>query len=182
MLAHTLFAFAAAALLCVSASADDFKLTSDNTKITFTGFKKDGKHVGGFKTVSGKASVPPKNYTKLELELDIDCDSLYSDDDKLTAHLKAPDFFGVKDNPKASFKVTKVENAKDAKDGVIITGELTLLGKTKPITAAGTMKMDPGSLTIDSTFKIDRNDWGMTYGKGKIDDLVEVTIAIAVKK
>ena len=179
MLARTLLASVAVALLAISASADDFKLTSDNTKITFTGFKKDGKHVGGFKTVSGKASVPPKNYTKLELEIDIDCDSLYSDDDKLTAHLKAPDFFGVKDNPKASFKVTKVENAKD---GIIMTGELTLLGKTKPITAAGKMKMDPGSLAIDSTFKIDRNDWGMTYGKGKIDDLVEVTIAIAAKK
>ncbi len=179
MLARTLLAFAAAALIALPASADDFKLASDNTKITFTGFKKDGKHAGGFKTVAGKASVPPKNYTKLELEFDIDCDSLYSDDDKLTTHLKGPDFFGVKDNPKASFKVTKVENAKE---GVVITGELTLLGKTKPIAAPASMKMDPGSLEITAEFKIDRNDWGMTYGKGKIDDLVEVKIAIAAKK
>ena len=179
MLARTLLALPVALLLSVPAFADDFKLTSDNTKITFTGFKKDGKHAGGFKTVIGKASMPPKDYTKLALELDIACESLYTDDDKLTAHLKAPDFFGVKDNPTASFKVTKVENAKA---GVIITGELTLLGKTKPIVAPASMKMDPGSLEITAEFKIDRNDWGMTYGKGKIDDLVEVKIAIAAKK
>ena len=36
--------------------------------------------------------------------------------------------------------------------------------------------------SLNSEFKIDRNDWGMTYGKGKIDDLVEVKIAIAAKK
>ena len=179
MFTRSLLALATAVLLSAPAFADDFKLTSENTKITFTGFKKDGKHTGGFKTVSGTASVPPKNFTKLELALDIDCDSLFSDDDKLTTHLKGADFFGVKDNPKASFKITKVENAKE---GITITGELTLLGKTKPITAAASMKMDPGLLTIDSAFKIDRNDWGMTYGKGKIDDLVEVKIAIAAKK
>jgi polyisoprenoid-binding protein YceI len=179
MFARTLLASAAAVLLALPASADDFKLTSDNTKITFTGFKKDGKHSGGFKTVAGKASVPPKDYSKLALELDIDCGSLYTDDDGLTTHLKTPDFFSVKLNPKATFKVTKVENAKE---GVIITGDLTLLGKTKPVVAPSTMKMDAGSLAIDSTFKIDRNDWGMSFGKGKIDDLVEVKIAIAAKK
>ena len=179
MLARTLLTLASAALLCVSASAEDFKLTGDNTKITFTGTKKDGKHTGGFKTVTGKAIVIPKDFTKMALELEIECDSLYTDDDKLTGHLKSPDFFGVKDNPKASFKVTKVENTKE---GVAITGDLTLLGKTKSITAPGVMKLDGETLTLNSEFKIDRNDWGMTYGKGKIDDLVEVKIAIAAKK
>ena len=179
MFTRSLLALATAVLLSAPAFADDYKLTGDNTKITFTGFKKDGKHTGGFKTVTGKASVTPKDFTKLALELDIDCDSLFSDDDKLTTHLKGADFFGVKDNPKASFKITKVENTKE---GVAITGELTLLGKTKPITAAGVAKFDGEAFSLNSEFKIDRNDWGMTYGKGKIDDLVEVKIAIAAKK
>ena len=45
----------------------------------------------------------------LKIEAEIDTDSLYSDNVKLTGHLKSPDFFGVKDNPKATFKTTKVE-------------------------------------------------------------------------
>ena len=48
----------AAALLAVSPAfaADKFKLDGENTTIEFTGTKKDGKHTGGFKKVSGEVT------------------------------------------------------------------------------------------------------------------------------
>lgn len=179
MMTRTL-AVAVAMLFALPAVADDkFTLSGENTKISFVGTKKDGKHTGGFKTVTGTATCPAKDFTKLTLELDIDCESLFSDDEKLTGHLKSPDFFGTKDNPKATFKITKTENTDK---GCSLTGDFTMLGKTKAITVPATIKMDGDTLTITSDFKINRQDWGMSYGKGKIDDDVELKVAVAAKK
>ena len=49
-----LLAFALPAL----AADAKFPLTGENTKIEFVGTKADGKHEGGFKTVTGNATSP----------------------------------------------------------------------------------------------------------------------------
>jgi polyisoprenoid-binding protein YceI len=77
-------------------------LTGKNTTIKFVGAKPNGKHEGGFKTVTGTATIAGTDATTLKISLDIDVDSLYSDDAKLTTHLKAPDFFGANPIPKRS--------------------------------------------------------------------------------
>ena len=166
----------AAAVLTVPAAADTVKLTGDNTKITWTGTKgAAGKHDGGFKTVTGSADVSGDAVTKVEVEIDMD--SLYSDDAKLTAHLKAPDFFGVKNNPKSKFVSTKIEKSDK---GHTITGNLTMNGKTKEISFPATISA-AGGVKIDSSFSIDKRDWGMTYGGGKIDDQVAIKVAVDSK-
>jgi polyisoprenoid-binding protein YceI len=172
------FAFAAVILAPVFASAADFPLTEKNTTVKFLGTKTGGKHEGGFKTVSGTASVTDKDPTTLKITLDIDTDSLYSDADKLTAHLKSPDFFGVKANPKAKFVSTKVEKSGD---GYKITGDLTLLGKTKEISFPAMLSVNADGLTLSSSFTIDRTKWGMTYGAGKIDNDVKLTVSVKTK-
>ena len=173
-----LFLAAAAALaLSVPATADDVKLTGENTKITWVGTKgAAGKHEGGFKTVTGTATVSGDALTRVEVEIDMD--SLFSDDPKLTAHLKAPDFFGVKNNPKSRFVSTKVEKSDK---GYTITGDLTMNGKTKPVTFPATVSHAGGTLKIDAAFSIDKRDWGMTYGGGKIDDQVAIKVAVEAK-
>src|SRR5207248_2317220 len=99
--------------------------------------------------------------------LDIDMNSLYTDTDKLTTHLKSPDFFGVKSNPKSKFVSTKVEKAGgDYK----VTGDFTMLGKTKSITFPAKLAMTADGLSVSSAFTIDRTQWGMTYGQGKVDN------------
>lgn len=176
---RTLIALAVAALAAAPSSAAETKyaLTGENTKVEFTGTKPGGKHDGGFKNLAGTATTADGALSKIEVE--IDCDSMYSDDPKLTAHLKSPDFFGVKDNPKATFKTTKVEKTDK---GYTVTGDLTLLGKTKPVSFPAAVTEKDGTLSVASTFVIDRNDWGMSFGKGKIDDKVTIRIAVAAKK
>lgn len=177
----SLVALALLAALAFTASAADTKyaLTGDNTKVTFVGKKPDGKHTGGFSKVSGTATVADGDLTKLAVAVDIVTDSLYSDDEKLTGHLKNADFFDVKNQPKATFKSTKV--AKTEK-GYTVTGELTLLGKTKPVSFPATITEKDGKLEVSAAFTIDRTDWGMNYGKGKIDDKVELGIKVEAKK
>src|SRR5262245_42197309 len=93
----------AALLAGAAVAADAFKLTGDNTEIKFTGTKKAGKHDGGFKKLTGTATVEGD---KIAIDVEIETESLYSDNDGLTRHLKSGDFFGVKDNPKSTFKTT----------------------------------------------------------------------------
>jgi polyisoprenoid-binding protein YceI len=178
---RALFATALAALLAVPVFAADTKyaLTGDNTTITFVGAKKNGKHEGGFKKVAGTATVTDGNPGTLKIEAEIDCTSLYSDNEKLTSHLKSPDFFGVKDHPKASFKSTKVEKSDK---GYTITGDLTLLGKTKPVTMPATVAVAGDTLTLTSEFKINRTEWGMNYGKGMIEDDVNLKVTVKAKQ
>ena len=178
---RTLIALVVAVLFSASATAADAKYTlnGDNTKLTFVGKKPDGKHEGGFAKLSGTATVPDGDITKLTVEIDIDTDSLFSDDPKLTGHLKTADFFDVKNHKTATFKSTKVEKTDKL---YAVTGELTMLGKTKTITFPASITMNDGGLSVGTSFPIDRTEWGMTYGKGKIEDKVTISIAVTAKK
>lgn len=156
--------------------AKDFnlKLDGENTKIEWTGSKPDGKHSGGFKKLNGQAT---KVGNELKLEVEIDCASLHSDNEMLTQHLKSPDFFAVKDHPKAKFKSTKIEKTAE---GYKVIGDLTLLGKTRQISFPAKIE-DGGELKIDAKFMVNRMEFGMTYGKGKVNDEVELRVHVAAK-
>lgn len=177
---RTLFALCTVALCALTASAADVKyaLTGDNTKLTFVGKKPDGKHEGAFPKLSGSATVPDGDLTKLSVTIDIDTEALTSDNAGLTKHLQNADFFDVKNHPKASFKSTKIEKTEK---GYTVTGDLTLLGKTKSVTFPATIAAGD-SLTVTASFAIDRTQWGMSYGKGKIDNDVTIGIAVTAKK
>ena len=114
----------------------------------------------------------------LRIDVTIDTDSLYSDNPGLTAHLKNKDFFDVKTNKTATFKSTKIEKGKD---GYQVTGDLTLNGKTKSITFPAKIEAKDG-LTLTAKFNIDRTDFGMTYGAGKIDNAVALRVDVKAKK
>ena len=174
---RTFAALAVATLAAGNASADNYKLTGENTTVAFVGTKTDGKHTGGFKKLEGTAEVA--DGVLKGLEATIDCASLFSDDEKLTGHLKSPDFFNVKEHATAVVKVTKVEKTAA---GYTLSGELTMCGKTGPFEMPATVEAKDGVLTINSDFKIDRTKWGMTYGKGKVNDEVALKVAVSAKK
>ena len=174
-----LLSTAVALLLASPAIAADatFPLDAANTKITWVGSKPDGKHTGGFEKLKGTATVGD-DVTKLKLDVTIATESITSDNEKLTAHLKAPDFFDVKRFPKATFKSTKVEKTAE---GYTVTGDLTLLGKTKSVSFPAKVSVSEGALNLDGSFDIDRSAFGMNYGKGKIDDKVALKVAVKAK-
>lgn len=155
-----------------------FILTGENTKVEFTGTKPEGKHDGGFKKLDGTATLTGSDPATAKIEVTIDTNSLWSDDPKLTGHLKAPDFFDVKTNPTAKFSSSKVEKEGDKYK---VTGDLTLNGKKKEISFPAKIAVESGALKLDSEFKINRTDFGMTYGKGKIHDDVTIKVKVDAK-
>ncbi len=178
-----MLALLAAMILAFPLLAADtkFALDGDNTKVEFIGTKSkpDGRHVGGFKKLTGTATVSENDLATLKLEVEIDMASTYTDTPMLTNHLKSPDFFNVKTNPKSKFVSTKVEKTND---GYNVTGDLTLNGKTRSITFPAKMVLADNTLTLTSEFKIKRQDFGITYGQGKVDSDVTLKVAVKAKK
>jgi polyisoprenoid-binding protein YceI len=162
-----------------SLTAAEYKLDGKNTTIQWKGTKPDGSHTGDFKTLTG--SVSGDDAKSIKIDLTIETASLTSDNDKLTAHLKSNDFFACKDYPKATFTSTKV--AKGEKEGeYTITGDLTICGKKKEITFPATITMTDSGMKIVASFAIDRTDYGMTYGAGKIDNKVSLNVKVEASK
>ena len=144
-----LAAAAVAALLTPAlALAADFPLSEKNTTIGFVGTKPGGKHDGGFKSVTGAASVTGTDATN------------------------------PKSNPKSKFVTSKVEKKGD---DYKITGTLTMLGKDKEVSFPAKIAVTGDSLTVTSSFNIDRTQWGMTYGQGKVNNEVKLTVSVKAK-
>ncbi len=177
------FTFAAFALVLsapmVATAADKLVLIEDKSKISFVGKKPEGEHKGGFKKFKVDAMADHEDMTKSTLKIVIDTESLWSDDEKLTGHLKNADFFDVKKYPTATFDSSKIEKVSDTE--VKFHGKLTMLGKTEELIVPAKVAIGDDKLQVIATFKIDRTKWGMNYGKGKINDDVEMTAELAFK-
>ncbi len=151
------------------------KVDKEKSKIGFVGKKPDGKHAGGFKDFTAEAKVDMQTPDKSTLTIEIKTDSLWSDNDMLTTHLKNPDFFDVKKYPTIKFESTKVEVSENS---ATITGKLTMLDKTVEVKIPTKSEVDEKMLKLTGDFKIDRTKWGMVYGKGKVDDEVELKVEL----
>lgn len=163
----------------VSPAAEKLTLNEEKSKITFVGKKPEGEHKGGFKKFKVDAMADHEDATKSSLKIEFQIESLWADDPKLEAHLKAPDFFDAKKYPTATFESTKIE--KDGDAAAKITGKFTMLGKTQEITVPVTVDANDEKIEINAKFKIDRTKWGMNYGKGKINDEVEIMADLVFK-
>ena len=175
MFRRVFFSLSLIAAFAVPSFGQTLKADKSKSKIDFVGKKSDGKHAGGFKDFTSEAKVDLESPEKSLLTIEIKTDSLWSDDEKLTGHLKNPDFFDVKKYPTIKFESTKIEISDDK---ATIFGKLTMLDKTVEVKIPTTNELNEKSLTMKADFKIDRTKWGMNYGKGKIDDEVELKVLL----
>jgi polyisoprenoid-binding protein YceI len=112
-------------------------------------------------------------------------DSIDTGNKQRDEHLRSPDYFNAKQYPTLTFKSTKVAKAKD---GLSVTGDLTLHGVTKPVTftlAGGkTAEVRGARKTGYSTeFTIKRSDFGIDKSLDSLGDEVEIDVSFqGVKK
>ncbi len=136
---------------------------------------------GEFRAFDGELLIDNADITKSSVNVSIDAASLDMDHDKLNEHLKTKDFFDVAGQPKLTFKSTMVESK--GENALAVTGDLTLLGVTKPVTLAVTLrKVDSHpfakrpAIGIHAEGAIKRSDFGMNYGIPNIGDTVKIRI------
>ena len=127
----------------------------------------------------------PTNLESTKITAEIETNSIFTDTDGLTNHLKSPEFFDVAKFPTSTFVSTGIEaGSKDpkAKEAThTVTGNLTLHGVTKSISFPAKIAVSGDNATLDSEFFINRQDFGITY-PGKANDLIrdEVVIKLAI--
>lgn len=170
---------AAAKLAPVPTSGGVAKLAPSNTRITFIGLHEGDEpkpRLGGFSKFAGQAEVDAAGELK-GVTLDIDTRSLWTEIDRLTAHLKSPDFFAVREHPTAKFRSTSIAAA-DGAGKYTVNGDLTLLGVTRPIRLPVTVENGPRGVTLVSDFAFDRREFGMEYGQGQVKNDVTVKVRV----
>ncbi len=158
-------------------AAKAYAITAENSKVEFTGSKVTGKHDGGFKQIQGE--VHTSGETVAHAKVTIDTTSIYSDNDRLTGHLKSADFFDVQKFPTAVFETTSISGAGD---NATVNGKLTLHGVTKEISFPAKIDVKDDAVTVKAEFSINRKDFGIVY-TGKPDDLIRdgVVLRLDVK-
>jgi polyisoprenoid-binding protein YceI len=146
------------------------------------------KHVGAawfygaFKDVSGEINLDPQKPETGSIKVEIATDSVDTRNSKRDDHLKSPDFFNAKENPKFTFTSSKIQKKGDAFE---VTGDIELHGKKQSITTTVT-KVGEGQMMgkvagFETTFTLKRSDFGITggaAGKGLGD---EVTVIVSLE-
>ncbi len=159
-------------LWVVAHAADALTLDLEKSRIDFLGTKPGGLHRGGFKQFKVDAAVDWGDLSKGSFKIDIDTTSLWTDNNGLTNHLKNSDFFDVARYPNITFETNRIEIRSASQ--AVVSGTLTMLGKAVQVEAPCNVEVNSGGLKVRCEFKIDRTQWGMTYGKGRVDDDVEI--------
>ncbi|HXV30262.1 MAG TPA: YceI family protein [Sinorhizobium sp.] len=127
---------------------------------------------GTFKAVSGNISFDKEDVTKSSVEITIDAASIDTSDEKRDTHLKSPDFLNAEEFPQITFKSTAIEKTGDKTAKV--TGDLTLLGTTKPVvldvTWNGESPLPWDANTVKTGFSATGSFSGPDFGITKMTD------------
>jgi polyisoprenoid-binding protein YceI len=156
------------------ANAETLPITTENSKIDFVASKVTRSHNGSFQKFSGSIDLVNNKPEASRVNIDIEANSVMTDEPDLTKHLQTPDFFDVAKFPKANFTSTKIE---PAGANYNITGNFDLHGVKKAITFPATIQVAPDKVTVSAEFSINRKDWNLTY-PGKADDLIRDGVVI----
>jgi polyisoprenoid-binding protein YceI len=151
---------------------------SPGSEILFTGSKVTGSHNGGFKEFTGSFTVADKTLVGTGQKIVIEMDSLWSDDEKLTGHLKSADFFDVEKFPQSTFELTGLKSVSEG--NYEVSGNLTLNSASKNITFPASVSVEGDKAKIHAKFDINRKDFGIVYA-GKADDLIRDEVVIELK-
>lgn len=157
-------------------------LAPSNSRISFVGIHvgDDPKpRLGGFKQFQGYAVVDVEKNSVTSITIDINVDSVWTQFEKLTEHLKNADFFDTAKFPTARFTSTEIRM--NGNGQCTITGKLTLHGQTNEISTPAKYRFENGGLLLATKFKLDRSKFGMDKMLSGVDKMVEVEISIGQK-
>ena len=185
--------FCAATLLAFSfgVSADmsevpsgKYTLDSSHGYITFTyshlGFSNPRVGFNSFDTELTLDSSKPENSV---VEVTIDASSIDSRVAEFNEHLNGSDFFNTAEYPSITFKSTKVEVT--GENTFDVTGNLTILGTTKPVTLATTINKAANhpmrnvpTIGVSASTRLLRSEWGLGAYVPAVSDEVELSIEV----
>jgi len=140
----------------------------DASTIEWRGSKVTGEHNGHVDVRQGNIVLDEKGNLK-SAYVQVDMNSMTNEDldadtqQKLIGHLKSDDFFSVEKYPYAEIKLNSFKPGE--KSGTYIaSGDLTVKGKTQPISFPFTYNNNGGDFTANGTLTFDRSKYDVRYG------------------
>ena len=111
-------------------------------------------------------------------------ESIRVDEENLYGHLLSPEFFDSERNPEIRFDSTAIAREDDR---LVVEGELTVKGISKPVVARGELKgpvtgPDSDRIGLDLETKVDRHEFGLDWnmelpdGGNVLGDEVTLTV------
>lgn len=160
-----------------AAQGVELAIVADSSKINWLGAKVTGTHDGGFNTFSGTITAAGSAVTAVRLNIDMN--SLWSDNERLTGHLLTDDFFDVPNHPTAQFEATSFAPLTGVEGAThTVTGNLTMRGVTNGVTFPANITVGAdGSVKAAADFIINRRLWNINYD-GRQDDLISDDVRI----
>lgn len=161
-----------------------YRLDNTHGYITFTyshlGFSNPRVGFNRFDTVLELDRDNPENSS---VEVTIDASSIDSRVAEFNDHLKSSDFFNTAEFPTITFRSTKVEAT--GVNTFDVTGDLTILGTTKPVTLATTINKaanhpmrDVPTVGVSASARLLRSAWGLGAYVPAVSDEVELSIEV----
>lgn len=154
-----------------------WEVDPSDSSIRALGAKITATHPIDFERFRGTITVDGDQVTAVAFTVDMD--SLKSDNDRLTGHLKNEDFFDVPNHPTATFESNSVTAGGEGGATHTVSGNLTIRGTSKGVTFPATIAMGDGTVKASTEFTIDRQDFKVAY-PGKPDDLVQDNVVLTV--
>jgi polyisoprenoid-binding protein YceI len=180
------FIFVLGLLVIVSSvayAAETYKLDPGHSSIVFR-----VKHLGiayvygRFNGPTGSIVFDESAPSKSAIEMQAETKNVDTALEKRDTHLKSPDFFNAGEYPLVSFKSKSVKKLNE--NTYEVSGDLTLLGKTRPITVkvngTGAGKDPWGNFRrgFETSFSIKRSNFGMNFMMGGVSDEVNLTVSV----
>lgn len=139
-------------------------------EIKWTGYGVGKEHHGTVQVKSG--DVEMKGMDPVSGKIIFDMNTLTTaDSEKLQGHLRSPDFFDVTKFPEATYEFKSVEAIKNPAAGQPthkLTGNLTIKGKTEPMTVMALVKKEGATTVATGTSEIpDRTKFDIVYNSAK---------------
>jgi len=126
------------------------------------------KAKGTFDNFDAEVQADMDNLTDADVKITIDTASINTRNEDRDQHLRSADFFDAENHPKITFVATDIKKKSD--NNYDMTGDLTILGTTKPVTFDVTYEgqsKDPMSggivAGISAATTINRKEFGLTW-------------------
>lgn len=126
------------------------------------------KAKGTFDNFDAVIEADVEDLTDAKIEVTIDVASINTRQKDRDDHLRSADFFDVENHPKITFVANDIK--KNAGNNYDVTGDMTVLGTTKPVTFdvnfEGQSKDPMGGDTVagfNAETTINRKDFGLTW-------------------
>ncbi len=164
-------------------ASDTYSVDSDHTyilfKVTHLGI---GHSYGRFNGATGTMIFDEAMPSKSRFDIQVAAKNVDTHQAKRDKHLKSPDFFNVEKYGQIRFSSTSVKKVGDGR--FEIKGNMTLLGKTRPITIqarqTGAGKDPWGNYRVgfETMFTIMRSEYGMDFMLNGVSDAVDLTVSV----